>query len=47
VTYKQGCRKCKSPRKLIEISRGPQDEDDRLFRMSQNEFFSWKRCTQE
>jgi len=31
----QGLKKCKFPGKLVEISRGPQVEDDRPFMTSQ------------
>jgi len=37
-TSHQGLKKCKFPGKLVEISRGPQVEDDRLFMTSQKQF---------
>jgi len=43
----QGLKKCKFPRKLVEISHGLQVEDDRPFMKPQKEFVFLKRCTQE
>jgi len=37
-TSNQGLKKCKLPGKLVDISRGPQVEDDRRFMTSQKEF---------
>jgi len=38
----QGLKKCKFPGKLVEISRGPQVEDDRPFVTSQKKFIFLK-----
>jgi len=38
LNERQGFKKCKFPGKLVEISRGPQDEDDRPFMTSQKKF---------
>jgi len=42
TVYSQGLKKCKFPRNLIEISCGPQVEDDRPFMTLQKEIGFFK-----